>query len=95
MSMVIDLKHIAKLANIPLKDEEAEKLKKELEETIEHIQRLNEIDTSKVSGTNTVTNCENVTREDLSSPSLPREKIIYQVATHNGLFVVPAIFDEE
>ncbi len=93
--MKINVKHIAKLANIPLTDSEAEKLKKELEATLKHVERLNEIDTSKVTGTNEVTEAINIFREDEAKPSLSQKEALKNAKkTYNGFFVVPVILEE-
>ena len=93
--MKINVKHIAKLANLPLTEKEAEKLKKELETTLEHVERLNEIDTSKVKGTNEVTEAVNVVREDEVKPSLSQKEALQNAKrVHNGFFVVPVIIEE-
>src|SRR5258708_30550663 len=91
----IDIKHIAKLANLPISDEKLSKFEKQLEETLLHVDRLQEIDTSKVTGTSEVTNLTNVTREDVIVPSLTQEEALQNAKkTHNGLFVVPVILEE-
>jgi aspartyl-tRNA(Asn)/glutamyl-tRNA(Gln) amidotransferase subunit C len=91
----INIKHIAKLANLPIAEEKLEKLEKQLEETLEHVDRLQEIDTSKVTGTNEVTKLSNVTRDDVIVPSLTQEEALLNAKqVHNGLFVVPVILEE-
>lgn len=91
----INVKHIAKLANIPVGDEEATRLEKELEETLKHVERLNDIDTSKVEGTNEVTQATNVWREDEVKPSLTQaEALMNAKHVHNGFFVVPVLIEE-
>lgn len=91
----INIKHVAKLANLPIPEEKLEKLEKQLETTLEHVDRLSEIDSSKVTGTNEVTNLSNVTREDIVEPSLSQEEALSNAkTTHNGFFVVPVILEE-
>lgn len=93
--MKINVKHVAKLANIPLTDEETTVLEKELEATLERVDRLNEIDTSIVEGTNEVTKEENVMRDDEIRPSLSQEEALKNAKkTYNGFFVVPVIIEE-
>ena len=91
----INIQHIAKLADLPISQEKQEKLEKQLEDTLEHVDRLSEIDTSKVTGTNEVTNLSNVTREDVVEPSLTQEEALMNAKqTHNGFFMVPVIIEE-
>ena len=93
--MKINVKHIAKLAELPITKEVEEKLEKELEATLEHVDRLSEIDTAQVEGTNEVVDSINVMREDVVTPSLSQEEALQNAKkTHNGLFVVPVIIEE-
>lgn len=91
----INIKHIAKLASLPITEEKLKKLEKQLKDTLEHVDRLQEIDTSKVTGTNEVTSLTNVTRDDVVIPSLTQEEALQNAKqVHNGLFVVPVILEE-
>jgi aspartyl-tRNA(Asn)/glutamyl-tRNA(Gln) amidotransferase subunit C len=93
--MKIDVTHIAKLANIPLPKEKEAELEKALEATLEHIKSLEDIDTSKVSGTNEVTDLENVFREDVVESSLTQEEALQNAkSTYKGFFKVPATLGE-
>lgn len=93
--MKIDIAHLGKLANIPLSDNEKKLLKSQLEQTLVHVDRLKEIDTTKVQGTNEVNNLINVWREDEVKESLTQEEALKNAKnTHKGFFVVPAILEE-
>lgn len=90
--MKIDVPHIAKLANLPLKPEEKEKFEKQLSEVLAYVEKLKEVDTKNVDITSQVTGLENVTREDETTPSLSQEKALSNTKSqHNGLFKVKAI----
>lgn len=65
---MIDVKKIAKLANLPITDEEEKKYLVQLEDTLSHIGNLNEINTEGVEGTYQVTGKENAMREDDIKP---------------------------
>lgn len=94
-SMKFDISHAAKLANLPLSDEEKRKFEKQLKETIEYIKNLNEVDTKNVEPTSQVTGLENVTREDEVKPSLTHEQALSNAkSTHNGFFKVKGILDD-
>lgn len=94
--MKIDVKHVAKLANLPLSKEEEEKFDKQLAETLDYVSRLEEIDTKNVEPTSQVTGLENVVREDKPSPSLSQEEVLQNAKSkHNGFFKVPAILENE
>ncbi len=94
--MKFDISHIAKLANLPLTDEEKKKFEKQLEETISYIQNLNEVDATGIEPTSQVTGLENVTREDVVKPSLSQEDALKNSgSTHNGFFKVKGILGNE
>lgn len=93
--MKIDVKHVAKLANLPLKPGEEKKFEKQLGETLDYVKRLEEIDTKNVEPTSQVTGLENVTREDETKPSFTQEEALLNTKSqHNGLFKVKAILTE-
>lgn len=95
MTTKIDIKKIAKLANLFIKDDEAKRLESQLDSTIHHVDSLNDINTEKVVGTNDVTDLKNVAREDVTTPSLSQKDALKNAKnTYNGFFVVPVIIDE-
>lgn len=92
--MKFDVSRVAKLANLPLTDEEKKKFEPQLEETIQYIERLNEVDTEGIEPTSQVTGLENVLREDEVKPSLSQEQALSNAkSTHNGLFKVKGILN--
>ncbi|MFH2085609.1 MAG: Asp-tRNA(Asn)/Glu-tRNA(Gln) amidotransferase subunit GatC [bacterium] len=93
-----DVKHLAKLANLPLSDDRLKKLVGQIETTFEYIQTLEKTNTDKLTETNQVTGLTNVMREDVvdSSRTLTQAQALQNAKhTHNGYFVVPAIFNSE
>jgi len=93
--MKIDVLHIAKLANLPLKKGEIEKYEKQLSSILEYIEKLQKVNTENVAETSQVTNLENVTRDDSTTPSLPQDQATLNTKNkHNGLFKVKAIFEQ-
>lgn len=92
--MKIDVTHVAKLANLPLSDEEKKKFEKQLSSILEYVEQLDKVDTKNVEPTSQVTGLENVTREDIVKPSLSQEEALANTKQkHNGLFKVPAILE--
>ncbi len=88
------IQHIAKLANIPVSDEEAAKLADGFEKTLETIADLKAIDTTGVTPTSQVTGLENVWREDIADEKrtfTQKEALANAKATYNGYFVVPRL----
>lgn len=94
--MKIDIKHIAKLANLKLKSSEEQKFEKQLGEIVSYVEKLKEVDTENIEITSQVTGFENVVREDKSAPSLSQEEVLSGTKSkHNGLFKVDAILESE
>jgi len=93
--MKIDVSHIAKLANLPLKQEDVEKYEKQLSQILEYIEKLTKVNTENVKETSQTTGLENVTSEDVASPSLSQgEALSNTKSKQNSLFKVKAIFEQ-
>lgn len=89
------VKHVAKLANLPLSDQEEEKYAQQLSKILEYVEQLNAVDTSNVEPTHSVTGLSNVMRADETEPSLSQEEALQNAKNkENGFFKVKAIFDE-
>lgn len=94
--MKIDVKHVAKLANLPLTSEEEKKFGEQLSETLDYVNRLEEIDTKGLEPTSQVTGLENVTREDEVTPSLTQEEALKNAkSTYKGFIKVKAILEQD
>lgn len=59
------VRHVAKLARLKLKDAEVKKLSKELTEVLDYMEILGEVDVSDVEGTSQVTGLANVMDSDV------------------------------
>lgn len=95
MKAKIDIRKIAKLANLFLTESEERHLESQLAATITHVESLQDINTDHIEGTNEVTDLKNVAREDVVTPSLSQEDALKNAKkTHNGFFVVPVIIEE-
>ncbi|MBI1982167.1 MAG: Asp-tRNA(Asn)/Glu-tRNA(Gln) amidotransferase subunit GatC [Candidatus Levybacteria bacterium] len=93
--MKINVSHIAKLANLSLKEEEKEKFEKQLSSILDYVKKLEEVDTSKVEPTPQVTGLKNITREDQTIPSLSQEEALSNAKNkHNGFFKVKTILEK-
>lgn len=93
---MIDVKHLAKLANLPVSPDRMAKLNGQIEATFEYIQIIQQTDTSSLAETNQVTGLSNVTRSDVvdDSRTLTQAQALQNAKhTHNGYFVVPAILE--
>ncbi|MEK7558969.1 MAG: Asp-tRNA(Asn)/Glu-tRNA(Gln) amidotransferase subunit GatC [Patescibacteria group bacterium] len=94
--MKINIKHIAKLANLSISEDEEKKFDSQLAETLKYIEGLNEINTDDVKPTDHVTGQENVLREDTTAPSLSQEEALSNTKTkHKGMFRVKGVLTSE
>lgn len=91
-----EVRHIANLARLPLTEEEVKKFRDQLTSVLQHMAKIQSLDTSKVTETSQVTGLENIVREDV----VDKERVLSQKDalanaknTYKGYFVVPAIFD--
>ena len=55
-----EIKHLAKLANLPLTEEEIKKYSNQLEETIDYVENLKELDTENITPTSHTVNLKDV-----------------------------------
>ena len=87
---------LVKQANLVLSDEEKSKIHAQLDEALSAVKVLDELDTTKVSQTTSASGLTNVFREDIVTPSFTQEEALQNASlTHNGYFVVPAIFEAQ
>lgn len=63
------VRHIAKLARLEIRDDQVEKYAKELTNILGYIEQLQEVDTSAVEATAQVTGLSNAFRQDEINPS--------------------------
>jgi aspartyl-tRNA(Asn)/glutamyl-tRNA(Gln) amidotransferase subunit C len=93
--MKIDVLHIANLANLPLREDEIKKYEGQLLEILEYIEVLKKVNTDDAPETSQVTGLENITKEDLTTPSLSQAEAISNTKSeHNGSFKVKAILEQ-
>jgi len=93
--MAINVKHLAKLVQMSVTPKEEKKLAAGFKQILKTISLLNQLNTSKVSSTFQVTGLENIFRPD----KIDKKRVLTQKQalsnakkTHQGYFVVPAIF---
>jgi len=88
------VEHVARLARLALSREEEEKMVSQLSKILEHVGKLNEVDTSGVEPTSHVLPLSNVFREDCARPSLSQENALKNAPeAEGGFFRVPKIID--
>ncbi len=90
------VKHVGRLANLPLSEEEVEKFTLQLSETLDYVAELDSVDTKGMYPTSQVTGLTNITREDKATPSLTQAAVLQNVKSqHQGYVKVKAILEEE
>ena len=73
---VEEVERIAKLARIGLTPEETAKMSEELGNILEFVEQLQKVDITGTEPTDQVTGLEDVWREAVVRPSLPREQLL-------------------
>ena len=98
MSLTKDqVKHVAKLANLPLSSEEEEKYSQQLSKILEYIDQLNKVDTKGVEPTFNVSGQENVeAKDEVKDCTLSQEdSLLNAPKKENGFFVTKGVFKDE
>ena len=88
----MDIEHVTKLARLKLTDTEKEKFSKQMETIIEHIEKLNKLDTQNVEPTAHIMGLNNVFREDVAAKNLTDQDPVNESPAHSkGHYEVPKI----
>lgn len=98
MSSQVSIKHLARLANLPLTSKLQKQLDQEFTQTLDYVKDVQKVDTAKVKASYHVTGLNNIFREDLLLPeqTLSQEQALKNsTQTYQGYFVVKAVFDEQ
>jgi len=91
-----DFTKLVKQANLTLSNDEKAKIHTQLDEALEAVKVLAELDTGSVSQISSASGLTNVLRDDVVTPSFTQEEALQNAKlTHNGYFVVPAIFEAQ
>jgi aspartyl-tRNA(Asn)/glutamyl-tRNA(Gln) amidotransferase subunit C len=89
-----DVKYVANLARIQLSEDEEQKFGAQLNHVLSYIEKLRELDVSKVEPTAHAIPLVNVTRPDEVRPSISHEDAMRNAPSKaNGLFLVPKIVE--
>ena len=90
-----EVEHIALLARVGMSPEEIERYQEQLSNILENFQVLQQVDTQNVPPTSHSIAMENVMREDVAGPSLPREDILANAPREEeALLRVRAVLEE-
>ena len=91
-----ELKEIAYLARINVKDESLSALKVELEEILKLFEELNEADTSEVEAMSHPLDLSQPVRKDEVTEKNEREELLKNApSSKSGLFLVPKVIEGE
>ena len=86
---------VAKLANIPVSEEEVEKYSDQLSKILDYIDQLNSVDTAGVEPTFNITGLSNVLRDDEVGERLSQEEALKNTSQKKeGFFVTKGVFEE-
>ncbi|MBI2196582.1 Asp-tRNA(Asn)/Glu-tRNA(Gln) amidotransferase subunit GatC [Candidatus Daviesbacteria bacterium] len=97
MNLTLDqVKHVAKLANLPLTPEEEEKYSEQLSKVLDYIEQLNSVDITNVEPTFNVTGQVNVMREDTTAGCFTQEEALSNAPKKkDGMFETKGVFEDE
>jgi aspartyl-tRNA(Asn)/glutamyl-tRNA(Gln) amidotransferase subunit C len=87
-----DVEHVAYLARLGLSEAELERLEGQLNHILDQYAILARLDTDAIPPTAQTIELENILRDDVPRPSLPRDVLLANAAAEaNGFIVVPPI----
>jgi len=93
---VIQIKKVARLANIPITTEEEEMYAEQLSKVISYIDQLNSVDIVGIKPTYNISENTNITRDDIESTSLTQQQALGNAANiKEGVFVTKGVFEEK
>lgn len=88
------VERIAALARLGLSADEMERMRDQLSVVLDHISMLEEVDTDDIPPTAQVIELQNIMRDDIVEPSLPREQVLMNAPqTEDGFIKVKAVLD--
>lgn len=95
MSVTVEeVRHIADLARLRFSDDEEEQLAEEMNQVLDHMDKLSELDTEDVEPMSHVLEISNVFRDDEAEQRITREEALKNAphADHQ-YFLVPKVID--
>lgn len=93
-SPTVDVRLIARLANLTIAEEKLALYEKELAAILDFVNKLQNVDTTKVQPTSQVTGLGNIFREDRVKPSLSQAEALSNCPrTHQGYFISKAVLE--
>jgi aspartyl-tRNA(Asn)/glutamyl-tRNA(Gln) amidotransferase subunit C len=90
-----EVQHVARLARLHLTDEEAERMREQLDAILAYIDKLRELDVEGVEPTAHAVPLVNVMRDDALVPCLPQEQALANAPDRaDEFFRVPRIIED-
>ena len=90
-----EVQHVARLARLHLTDEEAERMREQLDAILAYIDKLRELDVEGVEPTAHAVPLVNVMRDDALVPCLPQEQALANAPDRaHEFFRVPRIIED-
>ena len=90
----IDVKEVARLARLELTPDEEKRIGAQLGQVLGYIEKLTQLDVSRIEPMAHAVPLLNVTRSDRVRPALPHEEALRNApAQAKGLFIVPKIVE--
>jgi aspartyl-tRNA(Asn)/glutamyl-tRNA(Gln) amidotransferase subunit C len=90
-----EVQHVARLARLHLTDDEAERMREQLDAILAYIDKLRELDVEGVEPTAHAVPLVNVMRDDAPTPCLPQEGALANAPDRAGeFFRVPRIIED-
>ena len=89
-----DVNYVTALSMLYVSDEDKVKLQKDLSEIINHVEKLNELDTSDVEPTTYILPQQNIFRQDVPKQEFEREELMANAPEkEDGCFLVPKVVE--
>ena len=89
-----EVEHISKLARLELTDEQKARYREQLEAILDHVAKLQELDTQDVPPTASVSVGQMPLRADESRPSLSTQALLENAPQQDdGQFQIPPVFE--
>jgi aspartyl-tRNA(Asn)/glutamyl-tRNA(Gln) amidotransferase subunit C len=82
-----EMDHLALLARLGLTDQEKDRMANQLGDILQHMERLNQLDTEHIPPTAQIIDASNVLREDEVRPGLAHEQALANVPRAEDPFV--------
>lgn len=96
--MKVNIKHLAKLANLTISPKEEKRLSAGFTHTLKSVAKLNQLKLKKTLATFQVTKLQNVWREDKLQPErglTQKQALSNALKTHHGFFIVNRVIHHE